>query len=67
MIAVPQSSLTPYQWTMVTCALITAAVIFALLRHVPKTPRTQRLQAVAVVIAYVVIIATVFEKLGWIR
>jgi bacteriorhodopsin len=60
-------SLTLYQWMMVACALITAAVIFALLRHVPKTPKTQRLQAVAVVIAFVVIIATVFEKLGWIH
>ena len=67
MIAFPLLSLTPYQWTMVACALITAAVIFALLRHVPKTPRTQRLQAVAVVMAYVLIIATVFEKLGWIH
>jgi hypothetical protein len=52
---------------MAACAVATAAVIFALLPHVLKTPRTQRLQVIEVVIAFVVIVATVFEKLGWIR
>jgi bacteriorhodopsin len=67
MIAILSFDLTPFQWAMVVCAVITAAIIFALLRHVPKTPQTRRLQSIAVAIAFVVIIATVLEKLGWIH
>lgn len=67
MIAIPSFDLTPFQWTMAICSVIAFAIIFALLRHVPKTPQTRRLQSIAVAVAFVVIIATVLEKLGWIR
>ncbi len=59
--------LTPFQWTIVACALVEAGVIFAQLRHVPKTPQTRRLQAIAVTVAFIIIIAAVVEKLGWIH
>ncbi len=67
MIAILSFDLTPFQWTIVACALVEAGLIFAQLRHVPKTPQTRRLQAIAVAVAFVIIIATVMYKLGWIH
>jgi len=67
MIAILTFDLTPFQWTIVACTLVEAGLIFAQLRYVPKIPQTRRLQAMAVAVAFVFIIATVIYKLGWIR
>lgn len=58
--------LTPFQGTMVACAVIEAGLIFAQLRYVPKTPVTRRLQSAAVGVAFTVIIAAILYKVGWI-
>jgi hypothetical protein len=42
----------------VACAVVEISVIFALLRYVPKTPATGRLNAIATTLSFIVIAAT---------
>jgi hypothetical protein len=64
MIGVLSFDLSPFQGTMVACAVVEAGLNFAQLRYVPKTPATRRLQAASVGIAFIVIIAAALYKLG---
>lgn len=59
--------LTPFQATMIALAVLEMGVIFALLRHVPKTPATRRLNAITTALAGILIVAVILERVGWIH
>lgn len=52
---------------MIGCAVLAGGVIFALLKHVPKTPVTRRLCGITTFLAFVLIAASICERLGWIH
>ncbi|MET4677078.1 hypothetical protein ACVKN3_000690 [Luteibacter sp. PvP120] len=61
------TDLTIFQAIMIGCAVLTGGVIFALLKHVPKTPATRRLRGITTFLAFVLIATSICERLGWIH